>query len=65
MSSEANLARRARSVTEARRLCAAGGVAMNCVSIGKVIGDGLFDEVYVPVPCQNSLIAADQAFRAR
>ena len=26
----------------------ARGVAMNCVSIGKVIGNGLFEEVYVP-----------------
>ncbi len=43
-----HLARRARSITGAKRLCVAGGVAMNCVSIGKVIADGLFEEVYVP-----------------
>ena len=64
MSSEANLARRARSVTEARRLCAAGGVAMNCVSIGKVIGDGLFDEVYVPPAPGDSGTAISAALAA-
>lgn len=42
------LARQARSMTGARRLCIGGGVATNCVGIGKIIESGLFDEVFVP-----------------
>ncbi|MFB8168275.1 carbamoyltransferase [Kitasatospora purpeofusca] len=43
-----HLARIARERTGARLLCVGGGVAMNCVSIGKIIASGLFDEVAVP-----------------
>jgi carbamoyltransferase len=60
----AHLARRARSLTGAKRLCVAGGVAMNCVSIGKVIGDGLFEEVYVPPAPGDSGTAIGAALAA-
>ncbi|MFJ8477683.1 carbamoyltransferase [Kitasatospora sp. NPDC094011] len=43
-----HLARIARERTGARLLCVGGGVAMNCVSIGRIIAAGLFDEVAVP-----------------
>jgi carbamoyltransferase len=43
-----HLARRARAVTGARRLCLGGGVAMNCVGVGKILETGQWDEVYVP-----------------
>jgi len=43
-----HLARRAREVTGSRLLCIGGGVAMNCVSIGRIATSGLFDEVAVP-----------------
>ena len=43
-----HLAERARRLTGARRLCVGGGVATNCVSIGKIVNAGLFDEVFVP-----------------
>jgi carbamoyltransferase len=43
-----HLARRAREVTGSRLLCVGGGVAMNCVSIGKIIEARTFDEVFVP-----------------
>ncbi|GHJ35420.1 carbamoyltransferase C-terminal domain-containing protein [Streptomyces sp. TS71-3] len=43
-----HLARQARLLTVSRRLCVGGGVATNCVSIGKIIEDGAFDEVRVP-----------------
>ena len=43
-----HLARKARDLTGARRLCLGGGVATNCVAVGKVIESGLFDEVSVP-----------------
>ncbi|MFD8206052.1 carbamoyltransferase C-terminal domain-containing protein [Streptomyces sp. NPDC059695] len=43
-----HLARRARAITGSRRLCVGGGVATNCVSIGRIIEAGVFDEVFVP-----------------
>lgn len=43
-----HLARRARALTGSRRLCLGGGVATNCVSVGRIIDAGLFDEVFVP-----------------
>jgi carbamoyltransferase len=43
-----HLARRAQAVTGARRLCLGGGVAMNCVGVGKILEGGQWDEVYVP-----------------
>ena len=59
-----HLARRARSLTGAKRLCVAGGAAMNCVGIGKVIGDGLFEEVYVPPAPGDSGTAIGAALSA-
>lgn len=41
------LARHAQQVTGERRLCLAGGVALNCVANGKIIEAGLFDEVWI------------------
>ncbi|MFE6867845.1 carbamoyltransferase [Kitasatospora sp. NPDC057692] len=49
-----HLARIARERTGARLLCVGGGVAMNCVSIGKIIASGLFDEVAVPPAAGDS-----------
>lgn len=43
-----HLARRARRLTDLRLLCVGGGVAANCVAIGKIAESGLFDEVHVP-----------------
>ncbi|MBT2383375.1 carbamoyltransferase [Streptomyces sp. ISL-11] len=41
------LARTARERTGESRLCLAGGVALNCVANGKVIKEGIFDEVWI------------------
>ncbi|MGH3746137.1 MAG: carbamoyltransferase family protein, partial [Micromonosporaceae bacterium] len=41
------LARTARNATGESRLCLAGGVALNCVANGKVIEEGIFDEVWI------------------
>ncbi len=41
------LAAEARRLTGARRLCLAGGVALNCVANGKLIDTGLFEEVFI------------------
>jgi carbamoyltransferase len=43
-----HLAHRARALTGSRRLCLGGGVATNCVSVGRIIEAGIFDEVFVP-----------------
>jgi carbamoyltransferase len=59
-----HLARRARAVTGARRLCVGGGVAMNCVGIGKILSDGLFSEVFVPPAPGDSGTAIGAALAA-
>jgi carbamoyltransferase len=59
-----HLARRAQTVTGSRYLCAGGGVAMNCVAIGKIIGEGLFDEVFVPPAPGDSGTAIGAAIAA-
>lgn len=40
-------ARHVRSVTGMRRLCMAGGVALNCVANGKLRAEGIFDELWI------------------
>ncbi len=42
-----NLAREARRVTGEKRLCLAGGVALNCVANGKMLREGVFDEIWI------------------
>ncbi len=41
------MARYARAVTGKKNLCLAGGVALNCVSNGKLVRSGLFENVWV------------------
>ncbi|WP_093804356.1 carbamoyltransferase [Streptomyces sp. Wb2n-11] len=41
------LASTAREHTNESRLCLAGGVALNCVANGKIIQEGIFDEVWI------------------
>lgn len=41
------MARETRRLTGARYLCMAGGVALNCVANGKVLGEGIFDEIFI------------------
>ncbi|HEV2480237.1 MAG TPA: carbamoyltransferase N-terminal domain-containing protein, partial [Puia sp.] len=41
------LAMTARELTGMRRLCLAGGVALNCVANGKLLDAGIFDEIWV------------------
>ena len=59
-----HLARRARAVTGARRLCLGGGVAMNCVGVGKILETGQWDEVYVPPAPGDSGTAIGAALAA-
>ncbi len=41
------MARHAREVTGEKNLCLAGGVALNCVSNGKLLRDGPFENVWI------------------
>lgn len=41
------MARYARAVTGKRNLCMAGGVALNCVANGKILREGIFDDVFI------------------
>src|ERR1700730_14020193 len=41
------LARSTAVETRQKKLCLAGGVALNCVANGKVLRDGLFDEIWI------------------
>jgi carbamoyltransferase len=43
-----HLAGLAQRTTAARRLCVGGGVATNCLSMGKIVDAGIFDDVFVP-----------------
>jgi carbamoyltransferase len=40
------LAREAKRLTGARDLCLAGGVALNCVANGRILREGIFEEVW-------------------
>lgn len=41
------LARHAKEKTGMKHLCLAGGVALNCVANGKIVDEGIFDEVWI------------------
>lgn len=41
------LARHTREVTGLSRLCLAGGVALNCVANGRILREGLFEELWI------------------
>lgn len=41
------MARTARRLTGARKLCLAGGVALNCVANGRLLRSGLFDDIWI------------------
>lgn len=41
------LARSVRASTGMRHLCLAGGVALNCVANGKILSEGIFDDVWI------------------
>ena len=41
------MARHARNVTGSPNLCLAGGVALNCVGNGKILREGIFDNIWI------------------
>lgn len=42
------LSKIAQELTSSKNLCLAGGVALNCVSNGKILHSGIFDTIFVP-----------------
>ncbi|MBM3228110.1 carbamoyltransferase [Candidatus Peribacteria bacterium] len=42
-----NLARAAKQLTGSKYLCLAGGVALNCVSNGKILRSGIFEDIFI------------------
>ena len=42
-----NMARQARKITGEKYLCMAGGVALNCVANGRLLREGIFDDVWI------------------
>ncbi|MCA1815108.1 MAG: hypothetical protein LC746_01640 [Acidobacteria bacterium] len=52
-----SVARRLVASSGRKRLCLAGGVAMNSVANGKLLGEGIVEELYVP-PCASDAGAA-------
>ena len=41
------MARHAREITGQKYLCMAGGVALNCVANGKILREGIFDDLWI------------------
>ncbi|OMH25698.1 carbamoyltransferase [Motiliproteus sp. MSK22-1] len=58
------LAKTLRDETQARNLCLAGGVALNCTANGKLLRSGLFDEIWVQPAAGDAGGAVGSAFAA-
>jgi carbamoyltransferase len=50
--------------TGARKLCMAGGVALNCVANGKILRDGRFDEIWIQPAAGDAGGAVGAAYAA-
>jgi carbamoyltransferase len=59
-----HLARRTQAITNSGRLCLGGGLAMNCVALGKILATGLFDEIFIPSAPGDSGTAIGAAIAA-
>ncbi len=42
-----NMAKEAKKLTDAKYLCMAGGVALNCVANGKLLASGIFENIFI------------------
>lgn len=58
------LAREVKKVTGSKNLCLSGGVAYNCVANGKLLNEGLFEEIFVPPAVGDSGGAGGAALAA-
>jgi carbamoyltransferase len=57
------IARHARKLTGKPRVCMAGGVALNCVANGRLLREGLFDDIWVQPAAGDSGGALGAALR--
>ncbi len=55
------MARHARQLTDESRLCLAGGVALNCVANGKLLREGIFDDLWIQPAAGDSGCASGAA----
>jgi carbamoyltransferase len=59
-----HLARRVVAATGERKLCLAGGVAMNSLANGRLLAEGIVDELYVPPCASDAGVALGAAYLA-
>jgi carbamoyltransferase len=59
-----NCLRTLQRITKMRKLCIAGGVAFNCVTNGKIVGQTGFDEVYIQSAAGDAGLAIGAAMYA-
>lgn len=57
-------ARHAREVTGKRHLCLAGGVALNCVANGRLLREGIFDDLWIQPAAGDAGGAVGAAYAA-
>lgn len=57
-------ARHAREVTGRRQLCLAGGVALNCVANGRLLREGVFDDLWIQPAAGDAGGAVGAAYAA-
>jgi carbamoyltransferase len=60
----AHLAREVVAATGERRLCLAGGVAMNSLANGRLLSEGVADEIFVPPCASDAGVALGAAYLA-
>jgi carbamoyltransferase len=58
------VARHAHAITGERRLCLAGGVALNCVANGRVVRERIFDAVWIQPAAGDAGAAVGAAYAA-
>jgi carbamoyltransferase len=58
------MARHVRQVTGKKHLCLAGGVALNCVANGKILREGIFDDLWIQPAAGDAGGALGAAFIA-
>ncbi|MFC1609861.1 carbamoyltransferase [Myxococcota bacterium] len=56
------MARHAREVSNKSRLCMAGGVALNCVANGRLLREGIFDDIWIQPAAGDAGGAVGAAF---
>ena len=56
------IAKRTKELTKAKKLCIAGGVALNCVSNGVLAQEGIFEDIWIQPAAHDAGTAVGAAF---